>query len=204
MLKQYANKEVLAVRSAEYAGTVIGAYVNKTNYRPVGLAVKHEHMYILPEKRILGNNERIAIDSMSSMNEPTDEHILLELNKTSCYTDEGEYCGLFSDLTLKGKPMLIWFDKPFPIRRIAAANASTVTINLSLRSPNSKISTSKTKAKKSLDDYAFLSGRIVIRDIYGENGEMLIRRGSVVNQAILALAYSEGKLIQLSLSVLLD
>lgn len=210
MLNQYAYKDVLSVFDAANAGKVIGAYVHKSNYRFAGLAVKNEHMYILPLKKVTGIYERIAISDLSSLTLPTDEHILLELGVTSGYTDEGEYCGEFSNLTLKGSPLFIWFDKPFPVSKIAAVNDNTVTINLSLRSPKTPkrdavLQKSKGRpAKKSIEDYSFILGKIVIRDIYDNFGGILIKRGSVVNYSTLIYAGGLGKLMELALSVLLD
>lgn len=197
MLSHYINKEVLCVKNAQYEGIVIGAYLNMNTYRVVGLAVKNENMRILPVKKILGKDDKITISSPSALIEPTSEHVLLTAGVSRCYSVDGAFIGALTDLMLKGSPLLIWFDKPYPIKKIAAINGDTLTLDLRRRSNPPK------RTPKPNENYDFLIGSILLRDIADTNGNVLFKKGSVVNQNMLSAAKDAGRLMQLALSVLL-
>ncbi len=59
-------------------------------------------------------------------------------------------------------------------------------------------------AEKELNDYSFLNGRIVIRDIVDASCGVSIKKGTVINNSIIELAKKSGNLVFLALSSLLD
>ncbi len=58
--------------------------------------------------------------------------------------------------------------------------------------------------EKTINDYSFLEGRIVIRDIVDVNYGLHIKKGTVINNTIIELARKSGKLVYLALSSLLE
>lgn len=204
----YANKEVLTVKGAEILGVANGIYINKTSKRAEALMVKTEEgERILPLKKISGNADKITVYSKDCFVENEQEKFFLLTKDTQAYNEDGILLGNFKDITVTGE-RLIWFDKPYPVRFISGFSDNTIVINLNLRLQKARSPEPKDKPPQPeqtvIDDYNFLLGRIVIRDIIDKPSNISIKKGTVINNSVLEQAKTGGKLVYLALSSLLD
>ncbi|HHU43472.1 MAG: PRC-barrel domain-containing protein [Bacillota bacterium] len=220
LYSNFHNKEVYTVKKAEYMGQVQGIFIDKETKRPFALMLKNnDKVFYLPFRRITGNTDKITVYSSKSVfeydNEELKDYFLLT-NEVKAITEDGSDLGCFQDMTLKGDK-LIWFDKPYPSKYIAGANEKIVTINFSLKAdrkpkqaPTPSSDTEETSPspyvakEKVVNDYSFLLGRIVIRDIIDKTTGVYIKKGTVINQTTINMARKCGKLVHLALSSLLD
>ena len=219
--KEFYDKELLSVQSGKQIGKVKGVFINKLTKKPKAFMVKdnkENKMYLLPLKKVAGNNDKIAVYNKRSLVE-IEENLIKDLFLLSedviAYSHEGKALGNFTDMTLDGD-RYIWFDKPYPVKFISGLENSTVTINMGLKPKDANPAmdeTSKAEEKSPLpyvpkqttvSDYSFLIGRIVIRDIIDETVGVNIKKGTVINQSVIDMAKKGGKLVYLALSSLLD
>lgn len=209
----FYNKDILSVKTGETLGKVAGLFININTKKAKALMVENgEQKFLLTFKRIAGNNEKITVATKRSLvqpNETNQQGLFLLDNSVQAYTHEGKDLGCFVDITLTGEK-LIWFDKPYPFKYIAAMKDKTITINLGLKKPKLENSETKTNtspyvpSEKKISDYSFLEGRIVIRDIIDSSKDVYIKKGTVINNSVIEMAKKGGKLVYLALSSLLD
>ncbi|MFW5780442.1 MAG: PRC-barrel domain-containing protein [Bacillota bacterium] len=220
LYSNFHNKEVYAVKKAEYMGRVQGIYIDSNTKKPFALMLKNnEKIFFLPFRRITGNTDKITVYSSKSLFEYNEQELkdkFLLQNSVKAITEDGTDLGCFQDITLKGDK-LIWFDKPYPTKYVAGAKDNIITINFSLKSdrkpkpePKQKPAIQQKQAspyvpkEKIINDYSFLLGRIVIRDIIDKNTGVHIKKGTVINETTINMAKKCGKLVHLALSSLLD
>ncbi len=204
----YAKKELLTVKGAQTLGVVGGIYINKVSKRAEALMIKTEDgEKVLPLKRIVGNADKITVYSKDYLTTDTQDKFFLLTKGTKAYNEDGILLGNFCDITITGEK-LIWFDKPYPVRFISGFSDDTIVINLNLRLQRTRSSEPKVKPPQQeqmlIDDYNFLLGRIVIRDIIDKPSNIIIKKGTVINNSVLDQAKTGGKLVYLALSSLLD
>lgn len=203
----YANKEVLTIKGAEILGVASGIYIDKTSKRAEALMVKtSQGEKVLPIKKIAGNADKITVYSKDCLTDEQEKLFLLTKD-TQAYNEDGILLGNFKDITVTGE-RLIWFDKPYPVRYISGFSENTILINLNLRLQKTRSPEPKVKPQQPeqtvIDDYNFLLGRIVIRDIIDKPSNVIIKKGTVINNSVLDQARTGGKLVYLALSSLLD
>lgn len=213
LYRDYDGKEVLGVKSAEKLGKVQGIYINQNTKKPVALMVQNkDKRFLLSFKKILGNMDKLTVYNASSLTEETNENLesLFLLHKDiKAFTEDGAELGNFVDIVTKGEK-LVWFDKPYDTKYIAGMNDNNIVINLNLRlpKPNNAVTEGEVSPyvpkQKAINDYSFLVGRIVVRDIIDNANNVYIRKGTVINNSVIDMAKKGGKLVYLSLSSLLD
>lgn len=209
----FYDKEILSVKTGDILGKVKGLYINSNSKKPKALMVKDdEKIFMLTFKRIVGNNEKITVATKKSLVLPEEQNLeeLFLLDDTvRGFTHEGKDLGIFVDITLTGEK-LIWFDKPYPFKYISAMNGKAVTINLGAKKQETVLKEAQANSspyvpeEKKINDYSFLEGRIVIRDIIDSSNGVYIRKGTVINNSVIEMAKKGGKLVYLALSSLLD
>lgn len=156
--------------------------------------------------------DKLTVYNASSLTEETNENLesLFLLHKDiKAFTEDGAELGNFVDIVTKGEK-LVWFDKPYDTKYIAGMNDNNIVINLNLRlpKPNNAVTEGEVSPyvpkQKAINDYSFLVGRIVVRDIIDNANNVYIRKGTVINNSVIDMAKKGGKLVYLSLSSLLD
>ncbi len=204
----YADKEVMTVKGAKNLGVIKGIYIDKNSKRVSALCVKSEsEEKALPLKRAIGNADKVTVYSENYLIDADQEILFLLTKDTQAYNEDGILLGNFADITITGEK-LIWFDKPYHTRYISGFSDNTIVINLNLRLQKSSSPEPKSKPVQSeqavVDDYNFLIGRIVIRNIVDKANNVNIRKGTVITRSVLEQAKDGGKLVYLALSSLLD
>ncbi|MDD4316688.1 MAG: hypothetical protein PHC84_05980 [Clostridia bacterium] len=207
----YANKELMTVKDAKNVGRIDGVYIDKISKRAVALMVSTpDGEKALPLKKVAGCADKITVYSVDLLQDADIEKLYLLTKDTEAYNEDGNRLGNFADISITGD-RLIWFDKPYPARYISGTGDNGITINMNSRLQKSVVREAKSKLKQQaaadqsvVDDYSFLLGRIVIRDIVDKSCGVNIRKGTVISNSVLEQAKQGGKLVYLALSSLLD
>lgn len=215
LLSEFMGKEVLIVKTADFAGIVIGAYMDKLSKKITNLMVEKDNIkYMLDLNKVVGNMDKVTIYYQKYLVPYSIEENenLYPLDKTiKCYTTSGADLGNFQDIHIKGGK-LVWFDKPYFIKSIVGMKDENIIINLDQRLPKDEDPKPKLQKEvspyipeeKIINDYSFLLGRIVIRDIIDKTNDLYIKKGTVINSNTIEQAKNSGKLVYLALSSLLD
>lgn len=213
-LSELVAKRVIALKSAEDAGMVIGAYVDKWSYQCVYLCLDSGKVVEL--KDIISTGEVITV--YDSPTTPIDTQGLYKITTTQeVILVSGVRLGRVKDMLLagRGKKGELNADKGnIKLKTIVGVSDNIITANPTYRIlnkedeiPNGKILTIEGKVDESetnqpinsysLSPYDFLIGKRVSQEVSDISRSFVLMAGTIITERVIENARRAGKLSDL-------